>query len=132
MSLKKGLVGWLSIAALSCGLPDRSAAEPMNWPCPGRCFDAAWIWNKGRAYFAQGDQYWRYDVVANRVDRGDWGDSELKVGSFVFPRPMRLWYLPQSWSNRINAALNGGDGKVYYFKGREYIRLDIATEKIDD
>jgi hypothetical protein len=132
MSLKNGLAVWLLIVTLSCGLPDQAAAEPMNWPCPGRCFDAAWISNKGYAYFLKGDQFWRYDIAANRVDHGHMGDAALKLRDFVYPRPMRLWPgLPQSWSNGISAALNGGDGKVYWFKGREYVRFDIATTKVD-
>ena len=132
MSLKNGIAAWLSITTLSCGLPDRGAAEPTNWPCAGRCFDAAWISNKGGAYFLKGDQFWRYDIISNRVDRGEFWDAELKVTAFVYPRPMKLWSgLPQSWSNGIKAALNGGDGKVFWFKGREYVRLDIATGKVD-
>jgi hypothetical protein len=131
MSLKNDLAVWLSIVTLSCGLSDRGAAEPMNWPCAGRCFDAAWIANRGWAYFVKGHQFWRYDIVANRVDHGHMGDAILKVQDSVFPRPMRWPGLPQSWSTGINAALNGGDGKVYLFKGRDYVRLDIATAKID-
>ena len=74
MSLKNVLVAWLSIATLLCGFPDRSAAEPMNWPCPGRCFDAAWISDKGGAYFVQGEQFWRCDIVSNRVDHGEFAE----------------------------------------------------------
>jgi hypothetical protein len=131
MSLKSNRATWLLIVTLSCGLSDRGAAEPMVWPCPGRCFDAAWIANRGWAYFVKGDQLWRYDVVANRVDYGNMGDAALKLRDSVYPRPMRSPGLPQSWSNGISASLNGGDGKVYLFRGREYVRLDIATEKVD-
>lgn len=130
MSLKNGLAVWLLIVTLSCGLPDRGAAEPMNWPCSGRCFDAAWISNKGWAYFVKGDQFWLYDIVANRIDHGHPNDAVLKLRDFVYPKPMRWPGLPQSWS-KINAALNGGDGKVYWFKGHEYVRFDIASEKVD-
>jgi hypothetical protein len=131
MSLKGGFAAWLLIVTLSCGLSQRSAAEPMNWPCTGRCFDAAWISNRGWAYFVKGNQFWRYDIGANRVDHGNMGDAVLKVQDAAFPRPMQWPGLPQSWSNGINAALNGGDGKVYLFKGPEYVRLDIATARVD-
>ena len=71
-------------------------------------------------------------MIANRVDRGEFHDDQLKVAPFVYPRPMNKWPgLTQSWLNGINAALNGGDGKVYWFKGREYVRLDVATGKVD-
>src|SRR5438309_1933843 len=32
MSLTNGLAAWLLIVTLACGLSDRGAAEPMNWP----------------------------------------------------------------------------------------------------
>src|SRR5579859_4786354 len=112
MCLKGGRAAWLLIVALSCGLSDRGAAEPMVWPCPGRCLDAAWIANREWAYFVKGNQFWRYDIVANRIDYGRMGDPILKLQDSVFPRQMRWPVLPQSWSEGINAALNGGDGKV--------------------
>jgi hypothetical protein len=124
MSPKDCPVAWLIVLSLTCAFPDMGAAEPMNWPCQGRCIDAAWISNKGWAYFFKGGQFWRYDIPLNKADLGD--------DAITFPRQMRLWPgLPQAWSSGIDTALNGGDGKVYWFKGREYVRFDIADQKVD-
>jgi hypothetical protein len=94
----------------------------MSWPCQGRCVDAAWISHKGWAYFVKGGLVWRYDILHDKVD--------LDEGR-GFPRAVRWPGLPQSWSTGFDAALNGGNGKVYFFKGREYVRFDIAAAKVD-
>ena len=55
----------------------------MTWPCQGRCLDAAWISNKGWAYFFKGSQFWRYDIPYDKVDLGD--------ADITYPRQMRRW-----------------------------------------
>src|ERR1700730_15490084 len=117
MSPKDFNAVWLIILSLFCAFPDRGAAEPMSWPCQGRCFDAAWIANKGWAYFFKGGQYWRYDIPYDKVDLGD--------HDVTYPRPLRrIPGLPQSWWGGVDAVLNTGDGKAYWFKGSEYVRYD--------
>ena len=124
MAKKTGICSWLTALALICVLPDRGATEPRNWPCEGRCFDAAWISNKGWAFFFKGNQFWRYDIPFRKADLGD--------NEITFPRQMRRWPgLPQAWSGGVDAALNTGDGKVLWFKGREYVRIDVYDQKIE-
>src|SRR5439155_5473523 len=120
---EKSLAAWLSIVTLSCALPDRGAAEPMTWPCQGRCFDAAILWRNGYALLFKGNQFWRYDIARDKVDLGE---------NTGYPRPVRVFAgLPQSWLGGFDAALNGGDGKVYWFKGGQYVRYDLASLKVD-
>jgi hypothetical protein len=123
MSLNNRLAR-LSILALSCVLPCVGAAEPAKWPCQGRCIDAAWIADKGYAYFAKGNQFWRYDMAREKVSFVEVFDG--------YPKPMRVWPgLPQAWATGIDTALNGGNGKIYWFKDRDYVRFDIAQSKVD-
>jgi hypothetical protein len=104
-------------------LPSCSIAEPASWPCRGKCFDAAILWNDGIALFFKDDKYWAYDLIYEKVDIGNYSP---------FPRPMRrLSGLPGGWSSGITTALNEGNGNVYFFKGSEYIRLDIVTNRVE-
>ncbi|MEM7128022.1 MAG: LamG-like jellyroll fold domain-containing protein [Chloroflexota bacterium] len=77
-------------------------------------------WGNGKAYFFKGSEYVRYDIAADRVDPG-------------YPRPIdrSSWSGLEIWSNGIDAAINWGNGKAYFFKGNQYIEYDIATETVD-
>src|SRR5437588_1447983 len=130
--LPKNALAWLFIFVLSCGVPHDGLAEPMNWPCQGRCIDAAVLWRNGFALFFKGNQFWRYDIVRDKVDWGEDTGSGTLGEDRGYPRPVREFTgLPQSWFGSFDAALNGGDGKIYWFKGREYVRYDIANRKVD-
>jgi hypothetical protein len=78
------------------------------------------IWPNGKAYFFKGAQYARYDVKADKVDPG-------------YPQPIQgNWPgFPASFAAGINAAVVWNNGKAYFFKGSEYIRYDIAADKVD-
>jgi hypothetical protein len=90
--------------------------------------DAAFNSGSGRAYFFKGDRYVRYDVENDRVDAPDPGTS---------PYPRRIadangWRgLSAAFHTGIDAAVNSGDGKVYFFKGGEYARLSFASRSVD-
>lgn len=76
----------------------------------------------GRLYVFKGDVYGRVDQNANKLDdgypaavAGNWpGLAEAGFGS------------------GLDAALNFGNGKVYFFRGDQYARYDIATDRVDD
>ena len=85
-------------------------------------FDAALNYESGKVYFFSGGNYLRYDVAADRVDDG-------------YPLPIAgQWpgLAEAGFAHRIDAALNWGNGKVYFFSGGNYVRYDMAADKVDD
>lgn len=81
---------------------------------------AALLWPNGKIYFFNGSQYTRYDVAKDRSDSG-------------YPATIAAnWHnWPASWSDGIDAGLDWGNGKAYMFRGSQYIRYDIATDRVD-
>jgi hypothetical protein len=95
-----------------------------NWPGlrPTRP-DAAVYWGFGRVYFFYGDEYLRFDIPLNAVDP-----------EYLLPNPPRKiagnWNMP--WTGGVAAAVNWGNGKVYFFLGPNYLRYDIMLDQMDD
>lgn len=88
----------------------------------GSNINAAINWGNGKVYFFKGDAYLRYDIAADKVDDG-------------YPRLIEDgWpgFQDAGFGSELNAAVNWGNGKVYFFKGDEYLRYDIAADKVDD
>ncbi len=92
-------------------------AFPESWSTG---IDAAVDWGGGRVYFFKGDHYLRYD------------SADGKETTYT-PLPIATHWpgLPKSWASGINAGVNWGDGKVYFFKGNQYLRYDIKTDTVD-
>jgi hypothetical protein len=84
--------------------------------------DAAAEWPNGKVYFFKGNQYARYDIAGNRIDSGYPLSIESQWAGFS----------AAGLASDINAAVNWGNGKVYFFKGNQYLRYDIAADRIDD
>lgn len=83
--------------------------------------DAAFYRGRGRAYFFSGSQYYRYAVLRNAVDTG-------------YPKPIAgNWpgMTEAGFDSGIGAAVNWGNGKVYFFKGNQYLRYDLPSDKVD-
>lgn len=77
----------------------------------------------GKAYFFKGDSYIRYDWSSDKADAG-------------YPKKIAgLWHgLPAGFTSGIQAALNGRQdfaGKVYFFKGDNYVRYDWSDDRAD-
>ncbi len=93
------------------------------WNFPGgfnHDIDAAINWGNGKAYFFKGDEYIRYDMSTGKVDKG----YPVKISKY--------WKIPNYFTSDLDAAMNYGNGKAYFFKGNKYIRYDIATDKVDE
>jgi hypothetical protein len=84
--------------------------------------DAALNLEAGKVYFFKGGQYVRYDVATDRVDDG-------------YPLPIAgQWpgLAEAGFGDGIDAAVHWGTGKVFLFKGGQYVRYDVATDRVDD
>ncbi|HYX31174.1 MAG TPA: hemopexin repeat-containing protein [Pyrinomonadaceae bacterium] len=110
----------LSTGKVDPGFPKQISAIFNGWPQSWNDVDAAINWGNGKIYFFKGSQYLRYDFAANHVDAG-------------FPRSIAGnwpgW--PSSWNSGIDDAMNWGNGKVFFFKGGEYLRYDIDADHVD-
>ena len=82
--------------------------------------DAGVVWPNGKAYFFSGSQYIRYDIARDKADPGY--PADIKGGWPGFPA---------SFAAGIDDVVVWNNGKAYFFKGSEYIRYDIAADKID-
>ena len=78
-------------------------------------------WGQGsdKVYFFRGSEYLRYDIPSDQVDPG-------------YPAPiLGNWPgWPVYW-DYVDAAINWGNGKAYFFRGSEYLRYDIASDQVD-
>jgi TolB-like protein len=109
---------------IAAGRSDPGYPKPINsgtWP--GMIWvdgiDAVVNWGNGKAYFFRGNQYMRYDIASDRADPG-------------YPQPINNQTWPGiMWTNGIDAAVNWGNGKAYFFKGNQYIRYDIQADRAD-
>jgi hypothetical protein len=83
--------------------------------------DAGVVWPNGKAYFFKGDQYIRYDLAADKADPG-------------YPQAISSHWngFPANFQAGIDNVVVWNNGKAYFFKGREYLRYDIASDKVDD
>jgi len=81
--------------------------------------DAVVNWGDGKAYFFKGREYIRYDIEADSADPG-------------YPKPIDDKTWPgMIWTDGLDAVVNWGDGKVYFFKGGYCIRFDIRKNRAD-
>ena len=84
--------------------------------------DAALDWGRVKVYFFRGPNYLRYDVAAESVDDG-------------YPKP-----IAGNWNGLdrggfdkgIDAVINWGNGKIFFFRGPNYLRYDISADRVDD
>lgn len=109
---------------VDAGYPKSIAGNWQGFPESGfnEGIDAAVEWPGDKVYFFKGNQYLRYDITANRAETG----YPLEIGAF--------WngLAPHGFDAGIEAAVNWGNGKVYFFKGGQYLRYDVEGDHIDE
>ena len=78
------------------------------------------IWPNGKAYLFKGSQYVRYDAKADKADQG-------------YPVPIAgNWPgFPPAFQEGVDAEVVWNQQKVYFFKGNQYLRYDIAADRVD-
>jgi len=109
--------------AVDAGYPKPIAG---NWPGMSDIgfdsgLDAAVNWGNDKVYFFKGNQYARYDLPSDKVDAG-------------YPKPIAGNWPGVSgtgFENGIDAAINYGNNKVYFFRGGNYLRLDLVSKAVD-
>ncbi|SAL05796.1 Hemopexin [Caballeronia calidae] len=110
--------------AVETGYPKSIGANWTGFSAAGFAsgIDAAVNDDSGKVYFFKGSQYLRYDIAANAVDAG-------------FPKSIADHWpgLAQAdFASGIDAAVNWGNGKLYFFKGDRYVRYDLGQNRSDD
>jgi hypothetical protein len=96
--------------------PERLNYAGLN----GQSIDAALNYGNGKFYLFVGANYFRGTLATNTIDAG-------------YPKPITNTTWPGlPWTDGIDAAMNYGNGKVYFFKGDQYCRYDIAADAVDE
>jgi hypothetical protein len=78
------------------------------------------IWPNGKAYLFNGSQYVRYDPKADKADPG-------------YPAPIAgNWPgFPPAFQQGVDAEVVWNHQTVYFFKGDQYLRYNIAADRVD-
>ncbi len=76
--------------------------------------------DNGKVYFFENTQYMRYDIKLGKIDEGY--PAEISPRGFS-----KNW--PAGWTS-VDAAVNLGNGNIYFFRGNQYARYDIEEGRI--
>jgi len=82
---------------------------------------AAVKWDSDTVYFFKGSKFWEYNITADAIQGGTQNIASGWTGLASFA----------GGATNIDAAMNSGSGKVFFFKGSLYSRFDIATKTMD-
>jgi hypothetical protein len=77
------------------------------------------VWPNGKIYFFKGSDYLRFDDAAGRTDAG-------------YPLPIAGFWtgFPPEFADGFDADVLWNDGNAYYFKGSQYLRFNVADDKV--
>jgi hypothetical protein len=83
--------------------------------------NAVVAWPDGFGYFFKGPRYVRWDARDHSVD------------TTIYPRDISDGWgaFPASFATGVDAAINWGDGRAFFFRGSKYIAYDIAGNTVD-
>jgi Hemopexin len=93
-------------------ISDGWAAMPASFTT---ALNAAVAWHDGFVYFFKGPKYVRWDATNDTVD------------AQIYPRDISDGWpaLPASFQGGVDAAINWGDDRMFFFKGPKYVRYDV-------
>ncbi|OWQ90894.1 hypothetical protein CDN99_12090 [Roseateles aquatilis] len=81
--------------------------------------DAVLNWGNGKVYFFRDGRYLRYNLT---TDRPDFDDASIAIN---WPT------LPPAFQSKIDAAVNWGNGIAYFFRRDQYVRYNIAADRVE-
>lgn len=106
---------------MDSGYPRSIADNWGNWPTSwgNDGIDAAINWDGVSAYFFRGSQYVKVDIASKTVLAG-------------YPKTTStFWHnWPSGWTS-VDAAVDWGNGKYYFFRGDKYLRYDKGNDSVD-
>ncbi len=88
---------------------------------------AALNWGDGRVFFFKDDSFVTYGVASNCVI-----DVRRPIDSESDPLHDWAGMKKTGFGSGIRAALNWGDGRVFFFKGNQYVKFLIHPGRVDD
>lgn len=78
------------------------------------------VWPNGKVYLFKGNKYLRYDVASDKTDAGYPVDISGRWEGF-----------PASFDDGVDAGVLWSNGKAYYFKGSQFVRFDLVSQRVD-
>ncbi len=105
---------------MDSGFPRTIANDFKGWPPTwSDGVDAAVNLSESTAAFFRNDQFLKYDSVHEEVMAG-------------FPKSIAQYWgnWPANWT-KIDAAVSWHNGKIYFFRGSEFLQYDKSADRVD-
>ncbi|HMH53905.1 MAG TPA: hemopexin repeat-containing protein [Candidatus Acidoferrum sp.] len=109
-------------------LEEARVAVVPRWPgLVGSPKPFVW-WGFGKAYAFTGPTYARYEDGTNGPEGVE---AAYLPPNVPFTIAAQWAGMPLTWLAGIDAGVNWGTGKLYFFRGGEYVRYDVPTDRVD-